>query len=80
MKYLTAILAAALLLTPSTPLRAEDADNLKVSEFIFTFSKPWVRQQVASAMRAGQFIYDHEDESLADVELVIFFFGAGQGG
>jgi hypothetical protein len=80
MKNLFIILAAALLLTPSTPLRAEEADSLKVSEFIFTFSKPWVRQQVVSAMRAGQFTYDHEDENLADVELVIFFFGAGQGG
>jgi hypothetical protein len=80
MKYLSTILAAALLLTPSIPLRAEEPDSLKVSEFTFTFSKPWVRQQVASAMRAGQFIYEHEDESLADVELVIFFFGAGQGG
>jgi len=80
MKNLLVILAAALLLTPSTPPRAEEADSLKVSEFIFTFGKPWVRQQVVSAMRAGQFTYDHEDENLADVELVIFFFGAGQGG
>lgn len=79
MKHLVILLAGALLMTPSAPLRAEE-DSLKVSEFTFTFAKPWIRQQAASAMRAGQFTYDHEDESLADVELVIFFFGPGQGG
>lgn len=77
MKYL---LAAALLLISAVSVRAEDPDSIKVSEFTFTYTKPWVRQQVASAMRAGQFVYDHKDENLADVELVIFFFGAGQGG
>ena len=80
MKNLLIILAAILLLTPSAPLRAEDAESIKVSEFTFSFAKPWVSKPVASAMRAGQFIYDHEDEKLADVEMVIYFFGPGQGG
>lgn len=80
MKNLFILLAAAFFLTPAVSLRAEEADSLKVSEFTFTFNKPWVRQQAVSAMRAGQFIYDHEDKDLTDVELIIFFFGAGQGG
>ncbi len=81
MKNIFLLAAAALLLTSTAPaLRANDAESIKVSEFTFTYDKPWVRQQVASAMRAGQFIYDHEAEDLVDVELVIFFFGAGQGG
>ena len=79
MKVTLALLAAALLATPFAPLRAEE-DAIKVSEFTFTCGKPWVRQQAASSMRAGQFLYDHADESLTDLELVIFFFGAGGGG
>lgn len=63
-----------------TPLRAEEPETIKVSEFTFSFSKPWIRQQVSSPMRAGQFTYDHADAALTDVDLVIFFFGAGQGG
>lgn len=70
-------LAALLLAAPL--LHAED-ESIKVSEFTFTFGKPWIRQQAASSMRAGQFLYDHADEKLTDVELVIFFFGAGGGG
>ncbi len=79
MKATFALLAAALFLSPAASLRAEE-DSIKVSEFTFTYGKPWIRQQVASSMRAGQFLYDHEDESLEDVELVLFFFGAGGGG
>lgn len=78
MKSLLALFAASFLLLP-VGLRAEE-DTLKVSEFTFSYGKPWVRQQVASSMRVGQFLYDHEDESLADVELVVFFFGVGGGG
>lgn len=79
MKSNLAILTAALLAIPFAPVRAEE-DAIKVSEFTFTYGKPWVRQQAASSMRAGQFLYDHADESLTDTELVIFFFGAGGGG
>lgn len=79
MKATLVLLAAALLFTVPTRLRAEE-DSIKVSEFTFTYGKPWVRQQAASSMRAGQFLYDHQDENLTDVELVIFFFGAGGGG
>jgi hypothetical protein len=71
------VLFAAFILAP---VRAEDPDTIKVSEFTFSFSKPWIRQQVTSPMRAGQFTYDHAEEALADVDMVIFFFGAGQGG
>ncbi len=80
MKYLSILFAAGLLLTSPLSLRAEEAGSLKVSEFTFSFAKPWVQQQVTSSMRAGQFLYDHEDEGLTDVELVLFFFGAGGGG
>lgn len=80
MKNLSILFATGLLLTSPVSLRAEEAGSLKVSEFTFSFTKPWVQQQVTSSMRAGQFLYDHEDEALADVELVLFFFGAGGGG
>lgn len=61
-------------------LQGEDKESLKVSEFTFSFGEPWVRQQVTSSMRAGQLTYDHEDEDLEDVELVLYYFGQGQGG
>ncbi len=59
---------------------AEDKETLKVSEFTFSFGDPWIRQQVTSSMRAGQLTYDHKDENLKDVDLVIYYFGQGQGG
>ncbi len=59
---------------------AEEADSVKVSEFTYEYAKPWIRQQPRSSMRAAQFLYDHEDEALKDVELVLFYFGKGQGG
>ena len=80
MKFPQLLRAATLLAMPLTHLRAEDTDSLKVSEFTFTFGKPWIQQQVTSSMRAGQLLYDHEDASLTDVELVFYFFGAGGGG
>jgi hypothetical protein len=80
MKFSPLLLAATILSMSLTHLRAEDTDSLKVSEFTFSFGKPWIQQQVTSSMRAGQLLYDHEDDSLTDVELVFFFFGAGGGG
>ncbi|MCB1207401.1 MAG: hypothetical protein KDN18_24325 [Verrucomicrobiae bacterium] len=79
MKASLALIAATFLATSFSPLRAEE-DSIKVSEFTFSYGKPWIRQQAASSMRAGQFLYDHADESLTDTEMVIFFFGAGGGG
>lgn len=75
----TLALCASFVLAASTLLHAEE-ESLKVSEFTFKYDKPWIRQQAASSMRAGQFLYDHADEKLQDIELVIFFFGAGGGG
>ncbi len=78
MKHILFLLATVIIIfAPSA--KAED-DSLKVSEFTFTFGEPWIRQQVTSSMRAGQLTYDHKDEALTDLELVIYFFGAGQGG
>ncbi len=62
------------------PAFSEEMESITVSEFSFQYGSPWARQQVVSTMRAGQFTYDHEDEALKDVDLVIYFFGAGQGG
>ena len=76
MKVTLALLAAALLATPFAPLRAEE-DAIKVSEFTFTYGKPWVRQPAANSMRFAQLLYEQSDESLADIELVIFL---GMGG
>jgi len=58
--------------------RAEE--SMAVGEFTFEYGEPWERQQVTSRMRAGQLTYDHEDENLEDVDLVLYHFGAGRGG
>lgn len=79
MKSNLLLFVASVLLATAAVLRAED-ETITVGEFTFSYGKPWVRQQAVSPMRAGQFLYDHADESLADTELVIFFFGAGGGG
>lgn len=61
-------------------LRAEEKDTLIVSEFTFAFSDPWIQQQVTSPMRAGQLTYDHADENLEAVDVILYYFGEGQGG
>lgn len=58
---------------------ADDKESLAVSGLTFEFGDPWIRQQPARPMRAGQLLYDHEDEKLKDIELVLFHFG-GSGG
>lgn len=73
--YLPLLLTALLALGG---LQAEEKDSLVVSEFTFTFGDPWIRQQVTSPMRAGQLTYDHEE--LDDVDVIIYYFGQGQGG
>lgn len=78
MKNTLAILAASILTV--APGFAEEMETINVSEFTFEYGEPWVRQQVTSSMRAGQLTYDHEDENLKDVDLVIYYFGQGQGG
>ena len=79
MKLTQPLALAAVILGFALPTLGDD-ETITVSEFTFKYGEPWVRQQVASPMRAGQFTYDHEDEKLKDVDLVIYFFGAGQGG
>lgn len=64
-----------------SPARAEEkTESVAVSEFTFEFGKPWIRQQAASSMRAAQLLYEQEDESLEDIELVLFYFGESNGG
>lgn len=72
------VVALSLLFTPVA--FAEETDTIRVSEFTFSFGKPWLRQQASSPMRAGQFLYEHQHADLGQIELVIFHFGAGQGG
>lgn len=79
MKTRKSILAIFLLLA-STGLMADEKESLKVSEFTFKFGDPWIRQQVTSSMRAGQLTYDHKDEKLKDVDVVLYYFGQGGGG
>ncbi len=79
MKSNLILFVTSVLLAMAPVLRAEE-ETITVSEFTFSYGKPWIRQQAASSMRAGQFLYDHADENLTDVEVVIFFFGAGGGG
>lgn len=79
MKFKLSLFALALLFGPLASIQADD-DSLKVSEFTFTYGKPWIRQQVTSSMRAGQLLYEQADDSLANIELVFFYFGAGGGG
>lgn len=78
MKSTIAILIAAFALL-TLPAHGEEKENLAVAGLTFEYGEPWIRQQPASSMRAGQLLYDHEDENLKDVELVLFFFG-GSGG
>lgn len=80
MKTALTLFAALAFLAPASVIHADEADTIAVSEFTFEYSKPWIRQQVTSSMRAGQLTYDHEDENLKDVDVVIYFFGQGQGG
>ena len=40
----------------------------------------WVDQPPSSSMRKGQFILPKQDGDTADAEMVVFYFGAGQGG
>jgi len=79
MKLTQPLALAAALLGFALPGFGED-QTIDVSEFTFKYGEPWIRQQVSSPMRAGQLTYDHKDENLKDVDLVIYFFGAGQGG
>jgi len=72
------VLALSLLFSPAA--FAEGSDTIRVSEFTFSYGAPWLRQQESSPMRAGQFLYEHEETDLGQIELVIFHFGAGQGG
>jgi len=74
------VIALSVLITLGSPIQAEETETLTVSEFTFEFGEPWIRQQVNSSMRAGQLVYDHEDEALKDIELVIFYFGPSNGG
>ncbi len=80
MKLIYPLALCISLLSLTFPALGEEDESLTVSEFTFTFGKPWKSQQVTSSMRAGQLTYDHADENLKDVDLVIYFFGAGQGG
>ena len=80
MMKLTCSLLSILALSFATFSKAEETETINVSEFVFEFSSPWVKQQVTSQMRAGQLTYDHEDEKLKDVDLVFFYFGESNGG
>ncbi len=80
-KTISLLALAAIAISASFSIgQDEQKDSIKVSEFTFKFAKPWIRQQVSSPMRAGQFTYDHEDEELKDVDLILYYFGQGQGG
>lgn len=53
---------------------AKDVKTLKVAEYTFKFSKPWVQQQ-AGGMRAGVLRFAQEDEKLENVDAVFFHMG-----
>ncbi|MEM9017591.1 MAG: hypothetical protein AAGC68_11300 [Verrucomicrobiota bacterium] len=77
MKTLSFSIAAFLFISMS--LVFAETESIVVSGLEFEYEDPWIRQQPASSMRAGQLLYDHEDESLKDIELVLFYFGGGGG-
>ena len=68
------------ILLGASAVTADEKETITVSDFTFEFGDPWIRQQTTSQMRAGQFVYDHENEDLTDPELVIFYFGPGSAG
>ena len=55
-------------------------EPITAGEFSFSYDKPWIRQAVTSRMRAGQLTYKQSDEKLKNVDVVIFYFGAGPAG
>lgn len=58
-----------------SPLHAEDKESIPVADVTFEFGSPWIRQQPSSSMRVAQLLYDHEDESLKDIEMAVFLMG-----
>ncbi len=57
----------------------EGEETIVLAGFTFKFAKPWKEKQVTSPMRAAELTYDHEDEKLADLDLVFYHF-PNQGG
>ncbi|MCB1064760.1 MAG: hypothetical protein KDN20_17805 [Verrucomicrobiae bacterium] len=74
------LLALSLAFGSSLSAQAADAEPLKAGEFSFKFAKPWENVSSGRPMRAGELKYDHTEEGLEDVEVVFYYFGAGQGG
>ncbi|MCB1236564.1 MAG: hypothetical protein KDM91_15965 [Verrucomicrobiae bacterium] len=64
--------------------RTQDAaaaeESLVAGGLTFKFAKPWERLPSNSPMRAGELKYDHADEAMTDVTVVLYYFGAGDGG
>ncbi len=80
MKSFLVFLFAVALSFPSFAEEKVEKKSLTAGEFIFKYAKPWVSQEVTSSMRAGQLVYKQKSQYLEDVEMVIYFFGEGQGG
>jgi len=59
--------------------RADDARS-EAAGLRFTVAKDWTRVPAASDMRAAQFRVPHAPGDADDGEVVLFFFGRGQGG
>ncbi|MEM9283410.1 MAG: hypothetical protein AAGA96_16425 [Verrucomicrobiota bacterium] len=65
--------------TVSLPTSAysENSESLAVSDVTFEYGEPWIRQQPSSSMRVAQLLFDHEDDSLTDIEMAVFLMGGG---
>jgi len=77
---LFAIACFASLLSPSLAQETVKKKTLTAGEFVFKYAKPWVAQEVTSSMRAGQLTYEQKSQYLENVEVVVYYFGQGQGG
>jgi hypothetical protein len=64
----------------STPLPADHPPVAKGGAVTFTAPEGWVSETPSSAMRKAQFKLPHQGADTEDAKLVVYYFGAGQGG
>ncbi len=78
-RSLPAVLAVAAVLAPLA-LAGTQATRTEAAGLRFSVPADWARVPAPSDMRAAQFRVPHAGSDEEDGELVLFFFGKGQGG
>ena len=65
---------------PSSPSNSTQSSTNASGELRFTSPEGWVKEQPTSAMRVAQYKLPKADGDSEDASLVVYFFGATQGG